>query len=121
MSRSTRPSEDVRDELKRRVTADGRGYDAIAESVGIKGPTLHRFLNTPGSGCAALPRLLKMFGFDDIDGADLDDEQRELLRAFEAARDAGRDGRALVTAFKTLTGVPEKSASPAPPKSRGSS
>jgi hypothetical protein len=124
MNRATRPSELLREQLKRRVAEDGRGYDTIAELVGIKGPSLHRFLNTPGSGSDALPKLMKLFGFSDLDATGLDDEQIELLRAFEAAREAGRDGAALVSAFKTITGVEpaakKNAPTPMPPKSRGS-
>lgn len=120
MPRSEKPSEKLREQLRRAVVEDGRGYDAIGSLVGVSGPTLHRFLNTPNTGSVALSKLLNLFGFSDYELAGLDGEQLELLRVFEAARAQGRDGQALVSAFKTITGVDAPRALPAPPKSRGS-
>lgn len=74
--------------------------------MGVRGPTLHRFLNTPGAGSEALPRLCKLYGIDQFEHMDLDDWQREILRILEAAKDAGRDPEAIVGAFRTLTGIP---------------
>lgn len=121
MTRSFKPSEEIREQLKRAVAQDGRGWDGIGEVVGVKGPTLHRFLNTPGAGSDCLPRLLKLFGLNEVESSGLDEEQKELLRVFEAARDQGRDGKKLVSAFRIITGVEPPSPMPAPPKSRGSS
>jgi len=119
MPRATRPTEEIRAQLRKRVTEDSRGYDEIAELVGIKGPTLHRFLKTPGMGTVALPKLLKMFGFDPVESLDLDDDQRAILRLFDVARDKGRDGRKLVDAFRTMVGIEAEDEEFQPPKTRG--
>lgn len=119
MSRSLRPSEEIREKLRQKVTEDGRGYDVIAELVGIKGPTLHRFLNTPGAGSEALPKLRQLFNFGFEAVMELDPEERELLNAFHKARAQGRNGRALVRAFKDMTGVEENPLAADPGKTRG--
>ena len=94
----------------------------IAKLVGVRLPSLHEFLHTPGAGSKVFPKLCRLYGIDPLvnsENAGLDEEQRELLRVLEEARAQGRDSSALVAAFRTLvTG----SAPPThrPPKSRGS-
>ena len=126
MGRPPTPDEDLRRKLRAKVAKDDRGYDGVAAAVGIKGPSLHLFLNTPGAGSKVLPKLMKLYGFDDPSLAHLDEHQRELLRVLDLATAEGRDPAKLVQALKTISGIGEAPPRPSEhpprpgsPKSRG--
>lgn len=107
--------------LLRKVEEDPRGLTGVARLLGIKPPSLHEFLHTAGAGSKVLPKLYRLYGIDSFEALTLDEEQRELLRILEEARGRGRDGTAIVAAFRTLVSdSPSSLPRPTPPKSRGS-
>jgi hypothetical protein len=116
---SHRPTEPIRALLKQKIKDDPeRTALEVARLVGLKQPSLTEFLNTPGAGSKAFPKLCKLYGIDPFENQALDEDQRELLRILDEARDRGRDSTAIVAAFRTLVDPPAPR--PSPPKSRGS-
>jgi hypothetical protein len=107
--------------LLRKVEDDPRGLTGVAKLLGVKPPSLHEFLHTAGAGSKVLPKLYKLYGIDTYESLALDEEQRELLRILDEARGRGRDGSAIVSAFRVLVSdTPGTAPRPTPPKSRGS-
>jgi hypothetical protein len=118
---SHRPTEETRLLLLTKVEADPRGLSGVAKLLGVKPPTLHEFLHTAGAGSKVFPKLCKLYNLDPFENLALDDDQRELLRILDDARQRGRDGSAIVDAFRTLVSDGSSSGPrPTSPKSRGS-
>lgn len=93
----------------------------MAKLLGVKPPTLHEFLHTAGAGSKVFPKLCKLYDLDPFENLALDSDQRELLRILDDARARGRDGSAIVDAFRTLVSDPSSPRPrPTPVKSRGS-
>lgn len=109
---------DLRELLRSKVVADGRGYDEIGRLVGISGPNLHGLLSGKIASSFAVPALCKLYGIDPMEYLPLDDEQLEWLRIFEELKASGKDPRSLVENFRALllpgqqTSVPSSPSGP---------
>lgn len=81
----------LRDAMRARIKEMGDGAQKlIAEKAGISEPTLSHLLGGRNKGSEYLPGVCAAMGLDMWEFMPLDEEQRRVLKALEAARKAGQ-------------------------------
>ncbi len=81
----------LRNAMQARIKEMGDGAQRlIAEKVGISEPTLSQLLGGRNKGSEYLPEVCAAMGLDMWEFMPLDEDQRRVLKALEAARKAGQ-------------------------------